>query len=61
MSPSVSIFIQDEKNQPARLGKIFDELGFLQTAIFTPEHDLSYFDVLSPDLLVVMGGPSRCL
>lgn len=54
---SVSIFVHDMADGPARLTDIFDKHGFVQNIIYTPKDDLSAFDSIVPDLLVVMGGP----
>ncbi|MCB1532215.1 MAG: gamma-glutamyl-gamma-aminobutyrate hydrolase family protein [Alphaproteobacteria bacterium] len=57
MSKSVTIFTHKAIEGPARLVDILDRAGFAQTHILTSKADLTDFDALVPDLLVVMGGP----
>lgn len=56
MSKKVIVFKHSSSDGARLLGVILKEKGFDVEAIATPSEDISNFDALSPDLLIVMGG-----
>lgn len=56
MSKTVTIFKHTRSDTPCYLGRVLDENDFEICTVTTSREDLSSFDALEPDLLMVMGG-----
>jgi GMP synthase (glutamine-hydrolysing) len=57
MTRKALILYHGKRERAETFTTIFEELGWEQREIFTPEESLAEIDPLEPDLLVVMGGP----
>jgi GMP synthase (glutamine-hydrolysing) len=57
MSKSAVIFMHEKNEGPGTFGDILEERGFRLRVVATPAEDIAALDPLTPDLLLVMGGP----
>ena len=57
MTKTAVIFTHEPNEGPGSLGDVLQAHGVVQKIIYTPQQNLDGFDALSPDLLMIMGGP----